>query len=315
MIFPAGAEFAFTILDDTDDATRANAAPFYALLKDLGLRTTKTVWPITVPPEEQGPFFAASTLEDPSYAEWIRGLVTDGFEIASHNASMGSSVREQTLRGLEVTREVTGVNPRLHCNHAQNRENLYWGAARYQSRLFGALGRLTERLRGTDPYLGHVQGTPYFWGDVARVQFQYVRSFAFATMEVDLLAAPQVYRDDAMPWVSTWFITADAPDAHAFGRLVTRDAIDALRRRKGHVIISTHIGKGFVDKSGNVDKQIEQTLRYLASLNGWFVPVSDLLDWLVQQSGVPTISGWQRVRLEAAHILDRAGLRLTSTRS
>jgi hypothetical protein len=312
MEFPTGAEFAFSILDDTDDSTRANAAPFYALLKELGLRTTKTVWPIAVSREEQGPFFAGSTLEDPEYAEWVRSLVSDGFEVASHNASMGSSLREQTRQGQAITRRETGAVMRLHCNHAQNLENLYWGSARYRSFPLGAVARLLERLRGHPRYLGHVPDSPYFWGDIALAEFDYIRSFAFNSMSTDMLSIPPVYADDTTPWVARWFITADAPDAHAFRRLVTREAVDALRCRRGHVIVSTHIGKDFVDSSGVVDEQISDTLRYISSLNGWFVPVSTLLDWLGQQVGIPTISSWQRLRMELLHVADRGRFRFST---
>jgi hypothetical protein len=312
MKYPNGAEFAFTILDDTDDSRYANAAPFYALLRDLGLRTTKTVWPVTVPRDQQGPFFAGATLDDPEYAGWVRQLVAEGFEIASHNASMGSSEREQTVRGLKVTEGVTGFRPRLHCNHAQNRENIYWGSARFQSALLGPCARLFERFGGRRPYLGHVPGTAYFWGDIALQHFEYVRSFAFSTLATDGLGVPCVYHDNATKWVKRWFITADAPDADAFRALVTRQSIDALRKRAGHVIVSTHIGKGFVDSKGRVDPAIANSLQYLASHNGWFVPTSTLLDWIVQQQGAPTLTALQRLRLESTHVIDRIRSRLFS---
>ena len=42
--WPDGKAFAFTIFDDTDNATLETVAPVYDLLRDLGLRTTKSVW-------------------------------------------------------------------------------------------------------------------------------------------------------------------------------------------------------------------------------------------------------------------------------
>ena len=44
--FPGGARFAFTVMDDTDVATVDNVLPIYRLLESLGMRTTKTVWPV-----------------------------------------------------------------------------------------------------------------------------------------------------------------------------------------------------------------------------------------------------------------------------
>src|SRR6185436_5946929 len=47
--FPGGARFAFTVMDDTDVATVENIRPIYRLFESLGMRTTKTVWPVACP--------------------------------------------------------------------------------------------------------------------------------------------------------------------------------------------------------------------------------------------------------------------------
>jgi hypothetical protein len=44
--FPNNKKFAFTILDDTDLSTAENVGPVYRLLAELGMRTTKSVWPL-----------------------------------------------------------------------------------------------------------------------------------------------------------------------------------------------------------------------------------------------------------------------------
>ncbi|HEY9465282.1 MAG TPA: hypothetical protein VIR54_19445, partial [Vicinamibacterales bacterium] len=68
--FPQGAHFAFTVMDDTDDATLENVEPIYRLLETLGMRTTKTVW--SMPCEEGSPDFAgSSTLDDSAYREFV----------------------------------------------------------------------------------------------------------------------------------------------------------------------------------------------------------------------------------------------------
>ena len=46
MIWPGGKSFAFTIFDDPDSQTLEAGREVYALLADLGFRTTKGVWPI-----------------------------------------------------------------------------------------------------------------------------------------------------------------------------------------------------------------------------------------------------------------------------
>jgi hypothetical protein len=95
-------KFIFTILDDTDDATVENVKPAYELLEELGFRTTKTVWPLDCP-EGSKLYFAAQTLQNPEYLAFIRELSVRGFELASHGATMESSVRERTARGLRMS--------------------------------------------------------------------------------------------------------------------------------------------------------------------------------------------------------------------
>ena len=155
--FPTGARFAFTIIDDTDVATVENVAPVYRLLEDLGMRTTKTVWPLSCP--EGSPNFSSSqTLEDAEYRAFALDLQRRGFEIASHGATMESSDRERTLRGLEIMRATFGSYPLVHANHAGNRENLYWGTSRIDHPVARALYRLMQP--NTDAYGGHVPGSP-----------------------------------------------------------------------------------------------------------------------------------------------------------
>ena len=161
--YPGGAEFAFTVVDDTDDATVDNVGPLYALLHKLGMRATKTVWPF----EHDGPsaFYACQTLEDPDYLDFVLGLQEQGFEISWHCASFESSERQRTLDGLEKLEELFGVEPRVHANHALNRENLYWGYGRVDS---PPLRWLAGTLSGlpADHYQGHVEGSPY-WGEMS----------------------------------------------------------------------------------------------------------------------------------------------------
>ena len=131
--FPDDRRFAFTILDDTDDATTENLGPIYKLLHEIGMRTTKTVWAVDCPPELQGPFFAGATLQDAEYLAFVKELVQEGFELAFHNATMGSSPRQRTIDALDVLRTEFGELPTVHCNHGLNRENLYWGINRYRT--------------------------------------------------------------------------------------------------------------------------------------------------------------------------------------
>src|SRR5687768_16022988 len=158
--FPGGKRFAFTVIDDTDVATVENVAPVYRLLERLGMRTTKTVWPLACP-EGSRDFGSSQTLEDPDYLAFALDLQQRGFEIASHGATMESSTRERTLRALERMRSIFGTYPSVHANHANNREGLYWGSARVDDSLVRNIYRrvLGER----DTFDGHVEGSQYWW--------------------------------------------------------------------------------------------------------------------------------------------------------
>jgi len=299
-LFPAGRKFAFTILDDTDDSTLANVAPLYDLLYDLGLRTTKTVWPLDCP-EGSRTFFAASTLSDPDYLAYCQKLAERGFEITWHGATMESSDRQRTVQGLELFRELFGHYPVVHVNHGQNRENLYWGHKRYQ---FGPL-RLLFRLRSKDQYDGEDASSPYYWADLAEKHCRFVRNLTFFDINTLKKAPHMVYRLRSTPGVNYWFATSDAPNGGAFKRVVTPATIDRLEREGGICILSTHLGKGFV-VNGRVDPEIEATLRYLAGRPGWFVPVSELLQTILDRKGDPGYLRRDRLlRLELAYAMDK----------
>ncbi|HSJ30317.1 MAG TPA: hypothetical protein VK933_02710 [Longimicrobiales bacterium] len=310
--FPGGRRFAFTILDDTDDATVENVKPIYDLLHELGYRTTKTVWPVACP-EGSRIYFAGHTLEDPGYLEFMNELLAHGFEVAFHGATMESSVRERTVRALEVLRDRLGVDPEIHCNHGQNLENLYWGENRYRSWYLRLPLQLLARIENRPRYSGEKEGSPYYWGDVCRERFRYVRSFAFATLNTARLPVSKPYRLKSTPCVNYWFTTSDAPDVRSFNRLVTRRGIDELAASGGYCIMSTHLGKGFV-YNGRVDEQVEDSLRYMAALNGWFVTASDLLEHLVAERGGEELSPWRQALLETMHVADRVRARWVRNR-
>lgn len=302
--FPGGRRFAFTILDDTDDSRVENAQPIYDLLAELGFRTTKTVWPVACP-EGSREFFAGATMAEPEYRAWCLTLPERGFELTWHCATMESSLRERTEQGLEAFRAAFGKYPEIHANHALNRENMYWGHRRYQT----AWRWLAALAHGGPAYEGDLAGSPYFWGDLCRRHIRFARNFAFAQVNT-LRADPEMpYRLDATPLVQYWFSATDVPDMRAFNRLLTPAAFDRLAEEQGVCLVATHLGKGFV-QNGRIDRQVEETLRYLARLPGWFVPVSELLEFLLRTGRGQRRSWWSLARLEGRHLFDRVASRL-----
>lgn len=275
--FPLGKRFAFTIIDDTDVATVENVRPVYRLLEQLGMRITKTVWPVACP-EGSRNFYRSQTLDDAEYRDFVVDLQGRGFEIAYHCATMESSARARTVEALERFRAIFGTYPRVHANHAFNRENLYWGAGRVDDPL---LKFLYSRLSGTmsNGHLGHVEGSAYWWGDLCARYVTYVRNLTFNGINLARINPSMPYHDPARPLVRWWFSAVEAEDAEAFNILLHPRRQERLEREGGVCIVATHLGKGFA-KDGRVQAVTRHRLEILASREGWFPTVSELLDWL-----------------------------------
>jgi hypothetical protein len=112
------------------------------------------------------------------------------------------------------------------------------------------------------------------------------------------------YHVASTPYVRYWFSTADAPDVEAFNRVVSRRRIDQLEEDGGVCIVSTHFGKGFV-KDGRLNPVTEGLLRHLAGKPGWFVPVSDVLDRLLEAGRGRSLTRREVLRLELRFLADR----------
>jgi hypothetical protein len=293
--FPDGKRFAFTIFDDTDVATVANVQPIYRLLEELGMRTTKTAWPMRCP-EGSSDFSSSQTLEDRDYSDFVVDLQRRGFEIASHGATMESSARDRTVAAHERFHALFGDYPRVHANHAYNRENIYWGADRVDVPFLRLLyGRTNGRPLGH--YQGHIEASPYWWGDLCRERLTYVRNLSFNELNLARINPSMPYRDPRRPLVRWWFSASDAEDADEFAELLAPEHQERLEQEGGFSIVATHLGKGF-ERNGQVQPLVAERLRALAARGGWFPTVGELLDWLRQQRHQETLPAaeWRRMQ-------------------
>ena len=279
-VFPDGKRFAFTVVDDTDVATVENVRPIYRLLEELGMRTTKTVWPVACP-EGSRAFSSSETLEDAEYRDFLVDLKNRGFELTWHAATMESSARERTIAALERFREVFGDYPRIHVSHANNRENLYWGSDRIDDPVLRWLvGSIWDMKRGY--FQGHVEGSPYWWGDLCARHVVYARNLTFNHINTVSVNPSIPYRDAARPLAKWWFSSSDADDAAAFAELIRPESQERLERDGGVCIVATHFGKRFYDGE-RIHPLFEERIRMLSRRAGWFVPVGQLLDCLREQ--------------------------------
>jgi hypothetical protein len=299
--FPGGAQFAFTIMDDTDNATVANVQPIYRLLESLGIFVTKTVW--TVRCEEGSEVFgAAQTLDDPEYLDFVVDLRRRGFEIAFHGATMETSTRDRTVCALTRFTELFGA-PRVHANHSVNRENLYWGIDRLDNPLLrAAYGAVLGHA--DDFYQGHVPSSPFWWGDLCAAQITYVRNLSFEEVNLRRVNPSMPYTDQRRPYAPWWFSASDAENVDAFVDLMSVKNQTRLESEGGVCIVATHLGKGFC-VNGEVREDVRKLLVELAARRGWFVPVGPMLDELRRRrtEGSLPPGEWRRMQWQWARDL------------
>ena len=170
-MFPERKKFAFTVFDDTDNATVANVKPIYDLLHSCGIKTTKSVWVY----RSRG-FFKGSSLQDAEYLSFINELQDQGFEIGLHNVGDGIFTRQEIRDGLDLFKEKIGYYPRIHANHASNPDNLFWREKRFEwpiSLMYKILSRRKAERGGESPI------SNYFWGDFAKQHIRYIRNLTF----------------------------------------------------------------------------------------------------------------------------------------
>ena len=298
--WPDGKSFAFTIFDDPDYQGSGSVEPVYALLSELGLRTTVSAWPVR---GAGRPRIGGITCEDVAYREWLLDLQRKGFEIGLHNVTYHTSARPETSDGLERFKELFGHYPHSMANHSGCREGMYWG----RDRLSGVHRLLYDLLhphQSRNEFEGHKQHSPLFWGDLCQEKIRYVRNFTFSDINT-LKACPFMpYQDPDRPFVQSWFAGSEGPCVTTFTNLLCEENQDRLVAEGGASIMYTHFSQGFVE-NGRVHKRFEVLMRRLSRLNGWFVPVHTLLDFLATTQTTHIIRRSDRSHLERRWLLQK----------
>lgn len=299
--FPDHCQFAFTIFDDTDFSTVGNTRPVYELLTDLGIRTTKSVWPLPSVPESP---IQGETLQDPDYLRFVLGLKQRGFEIALHNVRNFDSPRDTICSGLEEFRARIGEYPRTHTNHAENRDNLYWGAERMSIALLRLALRIADTARSRPSSKGHIAGSSYFWGDICRRHLSYVRSFSFREINLDRVNPTLPYHDPERPLVNFWFTSSEGANVKSFCKTIAEAEQDRLEKEGGVCIMYSHFSQGFCP-NGCVDQRFRELMTRMARKKGWFVPVATLLDHLRKTLTNPILPRKERASMEYQWLLEK----------
>jgi len=274
--FPNDKQFAFTIIDDTDASFLENIQPIYDLLTEKGLRTTKTVW--VYPPRDS--VSAGDCLQRREYLNYILDLKKRGFEIALHNVGSGDFTREEIVSGLEEFKLLIGDYPNIHINHSYNPDNIYSGEKRFSFPLRMILRLFYPQYVGG--FFGEVEDSAYFWGDYHKRFIKYNRNYELDTLNIIKLNREMPYIDKRFSKYSNyWFSATFAPNPRAFNHLVNKNSLDQLEKERGVCILFTHLGYYF--KEGKIDQKFVETIEYLSKKNGWYAPVSDVLDFLLEK--------------------------------
>jgi len=299
--WPDGKRFAFTVFDDTDRTTLQNGPQIYQFLHDLGVLTTKSVWPLR---GEKTPRIGGATCRDPDYLRWICQLKEQGFEIGFHGATYHTSNREQTIEGIEEFKRCFGAYPGAMANHADCEEGIYWGDAR-----LGGMNRLLYNLltrnRNRGRFQGHVESSELFWGDICSEKIGYVRNFVYADINTLKVCPYMPYHDERRPYVKYWFASSEGHDCSSFCETISEKNVSRLEEEGGACIMYTHFGvPDFLD-NGNVNSRFKKLMTGLSRRSGWFVPVSTLLDHIQRERGRHTVSSWERIQLESKWLFDK----------
>ncbi len=160
-------------------------------------------------------------------------------------------------------------------------------------RLYQLYAKRNHELR----FRGHIDGDEFFWGDVCKSYVKYVRNFVFSDINTLKQCPEMPYHDPAKPYVNYWFASSEGRDVGSFNSTISEANQDRLAAEGGACIIYTHFAYGFCS-GGRLEPRFDRLLRRLARMNGWFVPVRTLLDFLLETKGRHELSSAERRRLE-----------------
>ncbi len=290
--WPGGKQFAFTVFDDPDAQTVEDGKRVYGLLGDLGVLTTRGVWPGA---PVRTPNSGGATCGDAEYVRHTQALQAAGFEVGYHNHTKHSSTRPEVIAGLEAFKDYFGQDPSAMANH-YNAEAIYWGPARVTPPVRG-MYILATAGRTASRHFGHVPGHESFWGDVCRERIRYCRNFVYSGVNT-LAACPLMpYFDASRPYVKAWYASTEGSNAPRFLAALDEANQDRLESEGGACIMYTHFGHGYVE-NGKLLSRFVEVMKRLSRKNGWFAPVSIVLDYIRSRRGVTELTDRERRRLE-----------------
>lgn len=293
--YPDGKRFAFTITDDPDYGWLDQKYSVYDFLDEIGMKITIPVWVLDnvhgTGIDEENHKVGGITTNNEEYLSYTRDLQEKGHEIALHTVGPGNDLRDETILGYELFNERFGQYPKVNINHTTNLDNIYWGGDRFSNRVMSYIYAIWA-----PESLGHIEDGKYFWGDIAKAKTRYFRGWA--TNDINTLSANKSmpYHAKDKPYVNYWFGCSDGFEYDKFIKLISNENIEKLITERGTSIIYTHFAYGFVDRETNIlNKNFIEQMTKISEKNGWFVPVSTMLDRFVLLRNIEVINAGSSV--------------------
>jgi hypothetical protein len=297
--WPEGRRFAFTIFDDPDGQPFKTTQLVYSFLADLGFRTTIGVWPLDL---RHATNSGGETCANPEYRALLQELQRKGFEIGFHLAGPFNSTRAEIIEALDLFKLYFGHDPSAMANH-YNSDAIYWGPARL-SGWRRTVYNVATLGRTRNQHFGHVEGHSNYWGDVCRDRIRYCRNFVYADINTLLINPWMPYADPERPFVRYWYSSSEGHQAPSFLKTLQDANQDRLEGEGGASIMYTHFGHGYV-RNGKLIPEFRRAMERLARKNGWFVPVTTLLDYLASSRGVTMLTDGIRGRMETRWLWEK----------
>jgi hypothetical protein len=236
-----------------------------------------------------GSFNYGTTCENKDYLAYIQELHKRGFEIALHGVSGGNDYREETAAGYKKFEQLFGEYPKINIMHSNNLENVYWGTKVIESELLRKIIGIFHK-RANWPYSGEDPKSPFFWGDILKEKTKYVRLLGTSDINTLKFNPSMPYHDTNKPYVNYWFSFSDGYLRPWFKKLISDKNIAKLVAERGASIVYTHFAYFTKKDKSGIYRLDEDFKRQIAKISqqkdGWFVPVSVLLDRLLLMKNV-----------------------------
>lgn len=154
-------------------------------------------------------------------------------------------------------------------------------------------------------FYGDEKESEYFWGDYAKANIKNIRNRVFNGINTLKYDPKMPFIEKNKKYANYWFSSSDGHTVQEFNDLLSKSNIDKLRKEGGLCIVYTHFASGFVDINGELDQTLKANLEYLSKQNGWFVPASTVLDYLLKQKNNDFVNSWYINQLDLKWLFDR----------